>query len=137
MFKLQIPISESMPGSVTRKNRRSRTFEVKRLFVKLHGFPTQKKPIRTSKRNYMLVYHLSPNRKETRPNQKKRAISINILHIRMKYIVITPFVYHPVSTCRPTWRAGDAAGAASNLARFPCVLRVVSRGFQECRQRHT
>ena len=35
----------------------------------------------------------------------------------------------------PTWPASDAAGAASHLARFSCVLRAASRGIQESRQR--
>jgi len=35
----------------------------------------------------------------------------------------------------PTWPASDAAGAASHLARFSCVLRAASRGIQGSRQR--
>ena len=35
----------------------------------------------------------------------------------------------------PTWPAPDAAGAASNLARFSCVFRAVARLAAHTRQR--
>jgi len=42
-----------------------------------------------------------------------------------------------LSTRRPTWRAGDAAGAASNLARFSYAVRAVSGAIYQSCQRHT
>jgi len=42
-----------------------------------------------------------------------------------------------LATRRPTWPAGDAAGAAPHLARFSCAFCVVIRADLHTCQRRT